>query len=167
MAADIRAHAKDLRAQLRRMSNGERAVLGGSLVALVATLFLPWVTASCAGSCGGISFGASLDGMHGFGLLALAALLVVAGLRLARTVPHVIHLPRLPLTDPEIYMVAGAVEVLSVLLFWVQYHNTLGDYLTLSEAPGVGWFLALIGGVATAAGGCMLRARGSTGAPTA
>jgi hypothetical protein len=167
MAAGIRTHAADLRGQLRRMSNGERAILGGSLVALIATLFLPWMTGSCAGSCGGISFGASLDGLHGWGLLALVALLAVACLRLVRTFPHIVRMPALPLTDSEIYMVAGAVEVLAVVLFWVEYHDTFGDYLTLSVSPGVGWFLALVGGVATTAGGWLLRKQGSTGTPTA
>jgi hypothetical protein len=95
---------------MRRSSRGERALIGGSIAVLLA-LFLPWLSTSCAGGCGGTDLGGSIDGVHGLGLVTLLGLLLVIGLWSVRSNPDRVRIPALPLTDPRIYMLCGALEV--------------------------------------------------------
>ena len=61
------------------------------------------------------------------------------------------------LRDPLIYMAAGGLEVVGVVLFWFEYHGTVATFLDVSVRPSIGWFLALLGAAATTAGGCLLQ----------
>jgi hypothetical protein len=169
-----RVHA-GLRQRIRASSLGERALVGGSAAVLFALLFLPWMTAVCLGTCNGFDFGGDLDGVHGWGLLTLAGLLIVVGLWALRCYPERVRLTQPParlsslarhrlvvrlrphLRDPLIYMVAGAIEIAGVVLFWFEYHGTLATFLSVSVRPSIGWFLALLGAAATIAGGYLLQ----------
>ncbi|HEX3605887.1 MAG TPA: hypothetical protein VH134_08195 [Candidatus Dormibacteraeota bacterium] len=160
--ADIRTRAGELAGGLRvrmgRSSWGERALIGGSAAVLFALLFLPWLSASCTGGCNGFDFSSSIDGVHGFGWITLLGLLAVVGLWAVRCYPDRVRIPALPLRDSEIYLIAGAVEALGVVLFFFEYHGGVATFLYVSVTPAVGWFLALAGAVATAVGGWLLRA---------
>ncbi|TMD96189.1 MAG: hypothetical protein E6I76_08480 [Chloroflexi bacterium] len=161
-----------LRRRIRASSTGERALVGGSAAVLVALLFLPWMAAVCLGTCNGFDFGGNLDGVHGWGLLTLTGLLVVVGLWALRCYPDRVRMPKPPpqlaryplaarvrpfLRDPLIYMAAGGLEVVGVVLFWFEYHGTVATFLDVSVRPSIGWFLALLGAAATTAGGCLLQ----------
>jgi hypothetical protein len=160
-----------LRLRIRASSMGVRALVGGSAAVIVA-LFLPWMAAVCLGTCNGFDFGGNLDGAHGCGLLTLAGMLVAVGLWALRCYPDRVRVPQLPprlsrhplvarirphLSDPVIYMVAGGVEVLGVVLFWFEYHGGVYTFLDVSVRPSIGWFLALLGSAATIAGGYLLQ----------
>ncbi len=142
---------------MRASSRGERALIGGSAAVLVAVLFLPWMSAACDGDCSGFSFGGTLDGVRGWGLLTLLGLLAAIGLWAVRCYPDRVTMPRLPLRDAQIYMVAGAVEAAGVMLFWFEYHSGVSSFLSVSVRPTVGWFLALAGAAATVLGGWLLQ----------
>jgi hypothetical protein len=149
--------AERMGARLRAMSRGELAVVGGSTALLAAMLLLPWITTGCSVSgCGALDAG-SLDGLHGWGWLAFLALAAVATLRFLRTSPGGLRLPPLPLGDPEIYLAAGIVETVAVLLYWIEYRDSVDSFLVVTAGVGPGWVLALAGGVATAVGGRLLR----------
>jgi hypothetical protein len=139
---------------MRRSSRGERALIGGSIAVLLA-LFLPWLSTSCAGGCGGTDLGGSIDGVHGLGLVTLLGLLLVIGLWSVRSNPDRVRIPALPLTDPRIYMLCGALEVTGVVLCWLEYRSAASSFLTVTVHPSVGWFLALAGAVSTICGGLL------------
>jgi hypothetical protein len=148
----------ELRARMRRSSRGERALVGGSTAVLLALLFLPWLTTSCSSDCNGFGLDSrSIDGVHGWGLLTLLGLLVVVGLWALRSYPERVRVPYLLLRDPQIYMLAGALELAGVLLFWFEYHGGVNSFLSVSVRPTVGWFLALAGAAATICGGLLLQ----------
>ncbi|HEX6492888.1 MAG TPA: hypothetical protein VF112_05220 [Candidatus Dormibacteraeota bacterium] len=161
----------ELRQRIRASSMGVRALVGGSAAVLIALLFLPWMAAVCLGTCSGFNFGGDLDGVHGWGLLTLAGMLAVVGLWALRCYPDRVRIPPLPprvarhplfirvrpyLRDPLVYMAAGGVEVLGVVLFWFEYHSSVATFLDVSVRPSIGWFLALLGAAATIAGGYLL-----------
>jgi energy-converting hydrogenase Eha subunit E len=160
-----------LRQRIRASSLGERALIGGS-TALLLALFLPWMSVGCLGSCNGFEFSGDVDGAHGWGLVTLAGLLVVVGLWALRCYPDRVQLPKLPprvvrlrlvswvlprLRDPLVYMIAGGLEAVGVVLYWFEYHGTVATFLSVSVRPSVGWFLALIGAAATIAGASLLQ----------
>jgi hypothetical protein len=128
---------------LSRMSDGDKAIAGGSLVVLVA-LFLPWYGIDTDG------FSDAANGFHRWGLLAFLAWLAVASLSVARHyLDDTVHLPALPAGDAVIAMACGAVEMLGVL------------FVALDLPPQYGLrfgaFVALAGGAATLLGGYLNR----------
>jgi len=139
----------------------EQLVIGGASVVLLIAMFLDWISVSCSGAfCGGAGGGAS--GFHGWGWLTFLALLGVAGLLLARTVlADMVKLPELPAPDAVLIMAGGALEILGCLLFWVEYHDSFASasagVVNISSGLGFGWFVALIAGIATVAGGYLSR----------
>src|SRR5258708_40035275 len=96
------------------LSNGDKAILGGSIVLLVA-LFLPWkgVDIAFIGS-------ATEDGFHAWGLLTFIAFLGVVALWPMRgPLRDKVTLPEMGVSDAMLYMILGGVEVGTVLLYWV------------------------------------------------
>jgi hypothetical protein len=148
---------RGLRARIIASNPGERALVGGSAAVLLALLFLPWMSAGCAGDCNGFGFGGTIDGVHGWGLLTLLGLLGAIGLWAVRSYPDRLRAPALPLRDSQIYMLAGGLELAGVLLFWFEYHGGVYSFLSVSVHPSVGWFLALGGAAATICGGLLLQ----------
>jgi hypothetical protein len=147
-----------LHARLRRSSWGERALVGGSAAALFALLFLPWLTTSCDADCNGFGLAArTIDGVHGWGLLTLLGLLAVVGLWAVRCYPDRVTMPALPLRDPQVYMLAGALELVGVVLFWFEFHASVASFVSVGVRPTVGWFLAFAGATATLLGGWLLQ----------
>ena len=145
---------------LDKMTNGEKALLGGSLLVLIA-LFMPWYGWDVVVNLGNIGIreanGVSVDGFHSWGWLTIIGFLVVAGLWVIRTFfDDSVRLGDLGVSDAQVYMVGGGVEILGVVLFWV----TAGPGIDLGFASaGVrfGLFFALVGAVVTVIGGYLLQ----------
>jgi hypothetical protein len=136
------------------LSNGDKVILGGSLVLLIA-MFLPWKGVDL-----GIYGSATESGFHAWGLLTFIALLCVIALWLLRgPLRSQFKLPEWGVSDAMLYMILGAVEVVFILLFWVAFDT--------ESVVGVrfGLFIALIGGLATIAGGYLKQSEPASVAP--
>ena len=135
------------------LSNGDKAILGGSLVFLIA-MFLPWYGADY--HFGGFNESASANGFVSWGWLAFIAFLAVIALWLVRgPMSDSVKLPDMPTSDAMLYMILGGVEVAGVLLYWLAGHNDLGGFSGPGLSIGVrfGLFIALVGGALTIFGG--------------
>jgi len=147
---------------LAKMSKGDRAIAGGSVIVLVA-MFLPWYGWDAG------PFSASVDGFNSWGILTFLALLVVVALWLVRTfTADSVDLSGLPVRDAQLYLVGGGVEALGAVLFWLAYHNNGFGLANLGVRYGT--FVALAGGAVTAYGGYLKQSEPapspSAGAPT-
>ncbi|HXA29398.1 MAG TPA: hypothetical protein VN193_11710 [Candidatus Angelobacter sp.] len=125
------------------LTNGDKAILGGSLIVLVS-MFLPWYGWDLG------PFGSeSVSGFHSWGLLTFIAFLATVALWLLRgPLSDQFKMPELGVTDAMLFTIFGGVEVLGALVFWLAYK---------SDFPGAGVkfgvFIAIVGGAVTAAGG--------------
>ena len=146
---------------LDKMTTGEKALLGGSLLVLIA-LFMPWYGWDVVVNVGGAfpvreANGQSFNGLHSWGWLTVIGFLVVAGLWVIRTyLKDSVQLGDLGVSDAQVYMVGGGVELLGVVLFWV----TAGPDIQLgfgSAGVRFGLFFALVGAVTTVIGGYLLQ----------
>jgi hypothetical protein len=131
------------------LSNGDKAILGGSLVLLIA-MFLPWYGAEFGG------FSDSANGFHRWGLLTFLAWIAVVGLWLLRgPLSSQFKLPAWGITDGMLFMILGGVELLGIILFWIDGSGSVGGLSAFGVSVGVrfGLFIALVGAAATVAGG--------------
>ncbi|HZS14539.1 MAG TPA: hypothetical protein VFC09_08090 [Candidatus Dormibacteraeota bacterium] len=131
------------------LTNGDKAILGGSLVVLIA-MFLPWYSESY------LSLSDSVDGFHRWGLLSFVAWLLVLGLWLLRgPLSEQMKLPHWGVSDGMLFMILGGLEVLGAILFWVDGNSSLGglNSFGVSAGPSFGLFVAIVGGALTIAGG--------------
>lgn len=149
----------DLRTLIAGLGRGERVVALGSL-GLFVGMFLNWVSVSCSGPlCGLAGMGGGGTGFHGWGWLSFLALLATIGLLVVRRLPgDTVRLPELPASDGAILTALGGVEAAGCLLFWVEFHDAFISTGGVSIGIGLGWFVALLGGVVTAVGGHLMRA---------
>jgi hypothetical protein len=137
----------------KRFSTSDLIIGGASLVLLIVILFFPWMGVSfdcrgnalCEASVGSVSF----TGLHGWGVLCFVVLLITIAFWVLRSewVRDSVPIPALPLPDWQIYIGLGALEVITILLFWLEYKD--GADLKF------GWFLALLAGIGTIVGGYM------------
>ncbi|HEV7677880.1 MAG TPA: hypothetical protein VGQ42_04880 [Candidatus Dormibacteraeota bacterium] len=125
---------------LRRLTLGDRIVVGGTLVTLVAML-LPWWDSG---------LGVTANGFHDWGWLTLLALAGVAMLLVVR-ITAADGGPRLSVDDDVAYLIGGAAEVLGSVIFWV------GNNGRLVGGVRFGVFVALVGGMVTVIGGWVKR----------
>jgi hypothetical protein len=149
----------DLRNRVSGLGRGERVAAAGS-AGLLLGMFLNWVTVSCDGPLCGMAGmgGAGGSGFHGFGWLSFLALIAAAGLLMVRALPDgTVRLPELPASDGVVITALGAAEAAGCLLFWLQYHDHFVSGGGISVGVGLGWFVALLAGVATAVGGQLMR----------
>lgn len=152
---------QDFQTRIRALSTGERVIGVASLVVLIG-MFLPWVSlsGSCSGAfCAGLASSSAVgNGFNNWGLLTFLALLAVIAYFVVRTfLRESVQLPTMPLTEGQLYMVGGGLEVVGVVLFWLTHLSsfgsaTFGPY-TLSTGLAIGWFFCLVGGAATIYGG--------------
>jgi hypothetical protein len=143
---------------LGSMTNGEKLIAGGSLVLLVG-LFLPWY-----GVDAGL-YSASVNGFHSWGLLTFLALLVVVALWVIRSfLNDSVKLPEMSVSDALIYMIAGGVEVLGCIIFWLSYSTDV-SIPGFSAGVRFGLFVSLIGAIATVVGGYLKQSEPATAAP--
>ncbi len=137
----------------------EEMLIGGASLVLLISMFLNWISVSCSGAfCGGEG-GAS--GFRGWGWVTFLALLGVAGLLVVRRLlADKVTLPELPAKDPVLYMAGGALEIAGCLLFWLEYHDAFTSVgaggFSVSSGLGFGWFIAVLAGIATVAGGYLM-----------
>jgi len=135
---------------LGKMTNGERSILGGSVIVLIS-LFLPWygwdINLGILGSSSD-----SFNGFHSWGWLTVLALVAVVAFWVIRTfMSDDVKLPEMSLEDPVIYMIGGAVEVVGAVLFLVTASPGVGGYFSAGAKFGV--FIAIVGGALTVLGG--------------
>ena len=122
---------------LRRTSGGDRMLLVGSAVLLLA-LLLPWWDDGA---------GAHANGFHDWGwlsFLSLVPVLALFGLRNLVTEPR---LPELSVSDPAAYMIGGAVEIAGAVVFW------LANNTRIVGGVKYGVFVAVVAGAVTVAAG--------------
>jgi hypothetical protein len=140
---------------LRRLSIGDKVLLAGSVILLVA-LFLPWWDNG---------FGVTANGFHDWGWLSFLALLLLAALFAVRTVvDESRRLPELSVSDPVAYMIGGVAEVVGAVVFWLTNNTRI-----MGEVR-YGVFVAVVGGAVTIAGGYLKqveRAAPADGGPAA
>jgi hypothetical protein len=141
---------------LEKMLDSEKAILGGSIVVLVA-LFLPWYGWDFnvgAGVLGTLSNSGSFTGFHSWGLLTFIALLFVIAVWLVRgPLSDQVKLPEMSITDAQLYMIGGGVEVLGSILYWLTVKGDNIDLPGYSAGVRFGVFVALVGGIITIVGG--------------
>jgi glucan phosphoethanolaminetransferase (alkaline phosphatase superfamily) len=152
------------------MSNGEKAILGGSLVVLIA-MFLPWygwdfnLGNSILGTT--LNNSESVSGFHSWGWITFLGLLFVVALWVVRgPLSDQVELPELPLKDAQLFMIGGAVEVLGALLFWLAYKADSANLPGFSAGVRFGVFVALVGGIITIVGGYLKQSEPATMAST-
>jgi len=151
---------------LSKMSNADKAILGGSLIVLVS-LFLPWwgwdinITVTCitvASSSG------SVNGFNSWGWITFLALIGVLVLHVSRTyLTQQVKLPEMGVGDAALYMILGGVEIAGAVIFWLAYHSGLSG---ANEGVKFGAFVAIVGGAVTVFGGYLMQSA-ATGAPSA
>lgn len=133
---------------IRAFTPAERVTGAGCLIVIVS-VFLPWKGFD----------GVTVDGLHSWGLLTLLIAVLATVFMLARSpfFRNIVTLPKLPVTDAVAYVLAGAAEAVTILLFSGHYGAPLGTRF--------GFYLALLGAALTALGGYLvIRDRGSASA---
>ena len=159
MSQGARSQQLNLGDWVQRMSRGDQLIAGSSIVLLIVMFIGAWLHSSvdCPGgsplctSVGG--FGAS--GFNGWGWLTFFALLAVIALFVLRNfLADSVSLPALPIPDWQIYMGVGIIEVIGILLYWVEYRSStnFGGF-SVSIGFGWAWVVALVAAAATVAGG--------------
>jgi hypothetical protein len=146
--------------KLNELSLGEKLVLGGSLVFLIAALFFDWWSFDE----GRVNYGHSLLSSPGaiYGLIAFVIVLAMAGILLAMKFGNV-NMPALPVgwTWGMAYGAASAVLVVAVLLKAWRISSgevTIGGVTDDASLGGfgIGFFLGVIATAAIAYGGFLL-----------
>ena len=146
------AREEDLRRRmtldsLRKLSGGDRVLVAGSVVLLLALLF-PWWDDGA---------GSRANGFHDWGWLSFISLLLVATLFGVRNLVPESRLPELSVSDPGAYMIGGIAETVGAVVFWLTNNSRI--------VGGVkyGVFVAVIAGAITVAGGYIKHLEGTPG----
>ena len=148
-------------------SNGELAIGGGLILALI-NYFIPWWWSSSysysGSSIAGLGGSSASAGIGGFGywegVIGFIVLLVLIALFAVRTfAPQVI--PALPVQDYLIYAVGGVVLLLTAVALLAYGGGVSGSGLGYSYSSGIsiGFFVALITAVAIAVGGWLTKSQ--------
>lgn len=147
--------------QARRVFNGLSRGRQTALVAAVVGIlvsFLHWYGASY--NVGGVSASTSINGWHGWGIIALLGyvvagaivLLPLGGMSLRGLVPS---LPA-TVTDARVVLGAGVVSTLAVILF-IATEGSGASAPGYSEGASFGAYIGLICAVAVAVGGYLMQ----------
>ena len=141
----------------RNFTNGDAAVGGGLLAALIA-VFLPWYSASSNGIAGAYQFSYSMNAFgHWTGVIFFLALLVGLGLFVVRNFVPNVKLPDLPQPDAMLYLGLGVLMAVMAILFLLIGSGASASSAEFSAGPSLGLYLGLIAAVAVAAGGFLKR----------
>jgi hypothetical protein len=145
-------------------SNGELAIGGGLILALI-NYFIPWWWSSSysySGSVAGLGSSSGSAGIGGFGywegVIGFIVLLVLIALFAVRMfAPQVI--PALPVQDYMIYAVGGVILLLTAVALLTYGGGVSGSGLGYSYSSGIsiGFFVGLITAVAIAVGGWLTK----------
>jgi hypothetical protein len=151
----------DITAKLSALSTGEKLILGGGLLFVIAS-FLPWIKISVSGAAGfgGASASESALGDPApiWGILALLVAIVLAGIVIARIMD--MQLPALPpqYSWGQVFAAGGgALIVLTLLKAWrIQAVDVGGGLSGIDKSFGFGFFIGIICALAVGAGGYMM-----------
>lgn len=144
----------DLRQWVQRFSRSQQIIAIASIVLFIDMFIGAWlhVSADCTGIpaqfCVSATGGTGFNGWGWLTFLALVATILFFVVR--KFFAHSVTLPDLPLRDAQVYMALGAVEVLGILLYWVEYHNDL-------VGIGWAWVVGIIAAAATIVGGFLMQ----------
>jgi hypothetical protein len=122
---------------LRRLSIGDRVLVAGSAILLLA-LLLPWWHDST---------GSTANGFHDWGWLSFISLLLLATLFAVRNLVPESRRPELSVSDPAAYMIGGVAEIVGAVVFWLTNNSRFVGEVKF------GVFIAFVGGAVTVAGG--------------
>lgn len=124
-------------------------VTGAGCIVVIISVFLTWK---------GYGSAYTVSGLHSWGLLTLAIALVSSAFFVARSpfFRNTIALPKLPVADAAVYVIAGLAEAVTAFMFSSHYGAPLGTKL--------GFYLVLLGAILTGLGGYLV-IRGRAGAP--
>ena len=162
----------DVGTMWQRWSRGDQIIIVASILLLIDSFIDAWIHVSV--DCGNNSvfcndIGGNIATMyHGWGWLVFIALLAVIVLWVVRNVlSDMVTMPDLPSSDAIIYMALGAVEILGMIFFWIEYHESSGSLgFNASQGPGWAFFVGLILAIATVVGGYLKMQEPATVAPT-
>jgi hypothetical protein len=144
----------------KKLSNGDLAIAGGLIVALIA-IFLPWYGysysyASVLGVNGG-TFSASVGGLsYWSGWFFLIFTLIGIALFVMRTFFPTVAMPALPVNDSMVYAVIGALMVVMALLWLVAGAPSYSEP-GFSAGLSFGLIIGIVGAAAVIAGGFLKR----------
>ena len=139
----------------QRLGTGERLIGVGCLIMLVS-LFPTWMGAhlyytDCT-SC--TAPGGDKNAFSGIGIVVVLVLLVTAALLVARSA--FARSGNLGLTDGPVYMIAGAVELVCVIVYYAEFHTVSTGG---TRSPAIGFYGAIMAALLTTAGGVAIRMR--------
>jgi hypothetical protein len=152
----------DISAKFSALSMGEKLILIGGIVYVIAALILPWIKVSITG-VGGLGGGSQSNAGVGepaaiWGWLGLLVALGLAGVIIARIMD--MQLPALPpqYTWGQVFAAGGgALVVFTLLKAWRIQAIDIGLCGDLcSKSFGLGFFIGIIAALAVGAGGYML-----------
>ena len=155
-------NSNDMMAKIQGLSLGEKLVGGGSILMVIAALFLPWIKVSVKGAAGigggSVSRAATGDPAGIWGILIILVALVLAGVIIGRVLN--MNMPALPnnLTWGQVFGGLAALEVILVVLkAWrIQAVDVglCGD--ACSKSFGFGFFIGIVAVAAIGYGGYLL-----------
>lgn len=138
------------------LSRGQKAVLIAGAVGLVSS-FLSWYSASA--SYGGISYGGSINGWHGWGYLAILGFVAAGGLTLllvrGRSARDLAPGLTPQVTDGRLILGAGIVSAMATIIFMLSEGSGTSSP-GFSEGPSFGAYLGLLCAGVIAGGGYLL-----------
>ena len=129
-------------------------IVGGALVVFIAS-FLPWyqVSYNYSGLGANGNYSASASGWTYwpgiFAALVALATIAYVGVKASDAV----KLPTMSFPEKYLYMGAGVLVVLLSLIYLTQTSSSALSVSGFSSGPSIGLFLALLAGIAIAAGG--------------
>jgi len=177
MSQSARPQQLNLGDWVQQLSRGDQLIAGSSIVLLIFMFINAWQHASvdCPGGnplCS-VASTSGASGFNGWGWLTFLALLaVIAFFVLRKFLADSVSLPALPVPDWQVYFGLGIVEVVSILLYWIEYRSS-ASFVGYSVSVGFGWawVVALIAAAVTVVGGYLKQqdpqpVAGSTGGYT-
>jgi hypothetical protein len=113
-----------------QVSRSQWMVVGGTVIAVISTLFLDWYSISAHVGPITVSASASAWDVNAVGKLAVLGSLVMLALAVLMFVPNTVQLP-LPL--PQAILIASAFTAVMVVLEFLDHHShtAIGLWLTL------------------------------------
>ena len=152
----------DISAKFSALSMGEKLIMIGGVVFVIAAIILPWIKISVSGAAGFAGASASKTAVGEpaaiWGWLAVIVALILAGVVIARLMD--MQLPALPpqYTWGQVFAAGGGLLlVLTLLKAWrIQAVDVGGGLSGVDKSFGFGFFIGIIAAVAVAAGGYMM-----------
>ena len=152
----------DITAKFQALSMGEKLILIGSIVFVIAALIFKWIKISVSGAAGFAGASASRTAVGDpaaiWGWLAVIVAIILAGIIIARLMD--MQLPALPpqYTWGQVFAVGGgALLVFTLLKAWrIQAVDVGGGLSGIDKSFGIGFFIGIIAAVVVAAGAYMM-----------